>query len=82
MKSSYLPFAFALLLFTAFSCNRKHNCQCSENYSGAEQNYSIVVSESELTGMKTDEAIEECDKGDVGPQTVLSETWEIDCELK
>lgn len=78
-KTRYIVISFITLL--SISCNRKHNCVCTESYQGANKSYSNVT-ETELTGMKTDEAREECDKGDVGPQHIFSETWGIDCELK
>ncbi|NOQ72466.1 MAG: hypothetical protein GQ574_10720 [Crocinitomix sp.] len=63
------------------SCSKTYTCDCTESYDGASESFTHVMSE-EIEGLKKSEAEQKCAQGNVGPQTLIGETWGISCELK
>ena len=74
---------YSLILISAlalFSCVKERTCTCTETYSGESTNY--VVTRDSTLKMKKDEAEAKCNEGDLAEQTILTETYSIECELK
>lgn len=77
-KKLTLAFSMACILT---SCQKSYTCSCTESYDGANESYSNQIDE-EIEGLKKNDAAEKCAEGNVGPQNLLGETWQISCELK
>ena len=78
----YLILVVAVVSFSALSaCKKERTCSCTETYTGAINNYQTVT-DSIIVGEKEEDAIAICDKGDRPKQTILTESYEIECELK
>jgi len=70
-----------LFLLMLISCKKDYTCECTEYYEGASSSWSKFYADTVIT-YSHKKAIEACDALDGIPQTVSTETYWLDCELK
>ena len=73
---------FAVLLAGAFiSCKKNHTCTCTEHYEGADSSWTQMYGDTIFKASEK-KAEDLCNGLDGEPQTILTETYWLDCELK
>lgn len=81
MKRVRITFLIAVAAI-AISCKKKdRSCECIETYTGAQTSYTNVT-DTLYIDIEEEEAITECNKGDKAVQTLFTESYGIECELK
>lgn len=80
MKKSAL-IILTVICTATISCKRKATCTCTETYVGAVENYEIE-NDTVFHGLKKEDAKIACDKKDKPTQTILTESYTVECEIQ
>ena len=63
------------------SCKKDYTCECNEYYEGASTTWNKYYGETIINATEK-KAEQECNDMEGEPQTVATETYWLDCELK